>query len=183
MTSVPTTLSLAVSGLYAAVVLISLAAAGVALQRGQQRWHALAWVLLALLFAGLAVLRVYGVEEALRDDMRVLLVHDGVYDQRRSFQRPVAATAVVLIALGAFAWVYRGFRQVQGRRNAAVLIACASAFAMIGLVVLRLISLSPIDRVLYGPAKLNWILDPATSLLVLGSAAYYAWLVSRQSPR
>jgi hypothetical protein len=179
MTVVPTLLSLTASGIYAFVVLMTISAAGVAFVRRQQPWHVRAWLLLAALFAGLMVMRFYGLEEALRDNLRFELVNDGLYEDRRSFQRPVAAVVVVLIALGAFAWIYNGFRTVHGRRNVSVLIACASAFTMIGLVAMRIVSLSPVDQVLYGPLKLNWIADVGTSIAVLASGAYYARLVNR----
>ena len=136
---------------------------------------------MALLFAALAVMRLYGVEEALRDNMRFALYLDGLYDERRSYQRPVAAAVVGLIGLGLLFWIYTVFRALRGRRNVAVMVACVSGFTMIGLVILRLISLSPVDALLYGPVKLNWFVDLGSSLLVLASAGYYARLVSRST--
>ncbi|MBI1402048.1 MAG: hypothetical protein GC147_02395 [Porphyrobacter sp.] len=177
MTSVPSSLSLAAASLYGAVAMCSLVAAGVAILRKQQGWHVSGWLLLAVLFVFLAVLRVYGVEEAIRHDLRSVLYHEGVYGERRTFQRPVAAIAVALISLGAAAWIYIGFRNVVGRRNVAMLIGFASAYCMIGLLGLRLISLSPVDKLLFGPAKLNWFIDIGSSLAVFASAAYYSWLV------
>jgi hypothetical protein len=38
---------------------------------------------------------------------------------------------------------------------------------------LRVISLHAIDALLYGPIKLNWVIDLGTSLIVLSAAAYY----------
>lgn len=183
LTSVPSMFSLMAASLYGGVVLFCIAAAAVAVVRQQQAWHVWAWLLLAALFVVLSLLRAYGVEAALRDDLRILLYRDGVYEERRTFQRPVAAAAVALVALGVAAWIYHGFRTVAGRRNVAVMVACASAFAMVGLLVFRLISLSPIDKLLYGPAKINWIVDIGSSLAVLASAAYYAVLVSRRTAR
>lgn len=180
LTSAPSLLSLAAAGLYACAVIVCIIAAGTAMRRRQQQWHLVAWALLALLFAGLAVLRFYGVEEALRNDMRFVLYLDGLYDERRSYQRPVAAVVVTAIALGMLAWIYTVFRRLQGRRNIAVMVACFSAFSMVGLVILRLISLSPVDALLYGPVKLNWIIDLGSSLAVLASAGYYVRLVGRE---
>jgi hypothetical protein len=173
-------LSIGAAGLYGGVVLLCVLAAATAAFRQQQGWHVTAWLLLALLFVVLCVLRVYGIEEAVRDDLRTLLYRDGVYDERRAFQRPMAASVLALVAIGFAIWIYRGFRTVHGRRNVAVLVACASAFAMVGLMSFRLISLSPIDKLLYGPIKLNWIVDLASSLLVLAAAGYYARLVGRK---
>ena len=179
LTSSPSFLSLAAAGLYGVVVLLCLMAASTAGRRRQKRWHMIAWLLLALLFTGLALLRLYGVEEALRDDLRAVLFADGVYEERRKYQRPIAATVVALLALGVFAWIAHGFRHVRGRRNAAILVALASAFAMVGLIALRLVSLSPVDALLYGPAKLNWIVDLGSALGVLASAGIYFAVVSR----
>jgi len=179
LTSAPSLPSLAAAGLYGVVVLLCLMAAVTAGRQRQQSWHKTAWLAIALLFAGLALLRLYGVEEALRDDLRSLLYADGVYEERRKYQRPIAATVLALLALGIFVWIAIGFRKVHGRRNAAILVALASAFAMVGLLALRLISLSPVDALLYGPVKLNWIVDLGSALGVLASAGVYFAVVSR----
>jgi hypothetical protein len=52
---------------------------------------------------------------------------------------------------------------------------------MLFLVILRVISLHMIDRLLFGPLKLNWIGDIGASLVVLGAAIYYMKLV-RERP-
>jgi cytochrome bd-type quinol oxidase subunit 2 len=178
-TSAPSTLSLIAAALYGVVALLCFAAAVTAVRRRQKHWHLRAWLAMALLFCGFAILRVYGVEEALRSDLRSFLFADGLYGQRRSLQRPIAALAVLLFGVGVLAWIARGFRHVRGRRNVAVMMAGASTFGMVGLITLRLISLSPVDGLLYGPIKLNWIIDLGTSAAVMASAAYYVRLVGR----
>ncbi len=181
MTSNPSLFSLAASAIYAVVAVVCLVAAAAAQRRRQQRWHLRAWVLLCLFFFALAALRWFGIEDVLRDDLRLLMRADGAYSERRSFQRPVAAAVVGLAGIGVLVWFYRGFRTVRGRRNVAVMVAAAGAFAMLGLVVLRLVSLSPVDALLYGPIKLNWLVDLGSSALVAACAAAYARLVSRSA--
>ena len=44
---------------------------------------------------------------------------------------------------------------------------------MIGVMVLRTISFSALDKLLYGPFKLNWVGDIGAALLVLGAAVFY----------
>ncbi len=49
---------------------------------------------------------------------------------------------------------------------------------MIGLMMLRIISLHMIDRLLFGPLKLNWVFDIGSTLAVLAAALYYIAIVS-----
>jgi hypothetical protein len=44
---------------------------------------------------------------------------------------------------------------------------------------LRVISYSPLDRLLYGPLKLNWVGDIGAAAVVLGAAGYYLHAVLR----
>lgn len=44
---------------------------------------------------------------------------------------------------------------------------------MLGLILLRTISFSAFDRLLYGPLKLNWVGDIGAASLVLGAALFY----------
>jgi cytochrome bd-type quinol oxidase subunit 2 len=180
MTSNPSLLSLLAAGIYAVVAMACLIAAAIAQHRRQQAWHMRAWLLLAVFFIALAVLRWLGIEDALREDLRLLLRADDAYSERRNFQRPLAAIVVGLVGLGAMVWLYRGFRTVRGRRNVAVLAAGVGAFTMFGLVLLRLVSLSPVDALLYGPVKLNWALDIGSSVIVSCAAVYYIRLISGQ---
>jgi hypothetical protein len=166
------------AGLYAAVAMACLVAAAFAQRLRQQPWHMRVWLLLAVFFIALAFLRWLGIEDALRNDLRLLLRADDAYSERRSFQRPLAAIVVGLVGLGAMVWFYRGIRTVHGRRNVAVLVAGAGAFTMFGLVLLRLVSLSPVDALLYGPIKLNWVLDIGSSVLISCAAVYYVRLIS-----
>jgi len=75
--------------------------------------------------------------------------------------------------------LYRWGLGLRGRRNVARLAAVLAACAMLFLMALRAISLHPIDALLYGPLKLNWIVDLGASFLVLGSAIHYTRIVRR----
>lgn len=174
----PSVLSLMTAGLYVVVVLCCALAARAASAHRQLPTHGRTWVLAALLFAVLALLRVFALEELWRNSLRAALYLEGAYDERRSFQKPIVA-AIVAIASGlAFWWVYRFARIVKGRRNMAVTVAQSFAFAMVVLLVLRLISLHAIDALLYGALKINWLVDIGSSLIVGASAVYYWKLVS-----
>jgi hypothetical protein len=148
-----------------------------AMRYRQAGWHLRVWLSVAALFIALAALRGLGIEDMWQGELRTMLRAEGTYQDRREFQRPLAAIVIAFAGSAAFLWAYRGFRNVRGRRNVAVMVAGASAFTMIALVALRLISLHPVDALLYGPIKLNWIIDMGSSLAVLGAAGYYIRLV------
>lgn len=176
----PSLLSLAAAGLYGIVVLACLVAAVMATKLRQPPAHGRVWAGIALAFVLLAAMRVAGLEELIRASFRELLAVDGVYDERRSIQRPLAA-GVVVLAGAAFGWaVLRRWRAVRGRRELALALACAGVAIMIMLLALRFVSLHQVDMLLYGPAKLNWVVDLGASLLVLGSAAFYFRLLTQR---
>ncbi|MFB0612082.1 hypothetical protein [Aurantiacibacter poecillastricola] len=172
-------LSIAAVLLYALVIVATLAAGKTARDRSQQRWHLRSWLLLALFFALLAISRGLSVEEMLREYFRMTLRSEAIYDDRRSFQRPlVAGVLLVTVAIGFWALV-RYLRDIKGRRNLAVAIALASSAGMLSLIALRMVSLHATDALLYGPLKLNWIGDVGLSLTVAGAAVYYLKVVRR----
>lgn len=49
--------------------------------------------------------------------------------------------------------------------------------AMMMLLGLRIVSLHQIDQLLYGPKKLNWLVDIGASLLAMGAAVVYIRVV------
>lgn len=166
-------LSLAVSGIYIVVAVLTAVAGMVAGQRRQPAWHRRAWLLLAILFALLVAMRLLNVEELLRENLRELLRVDAAYDNRRDFQQPLAAAVVGLGGLAGlmlFAWV---LRKLPGRRNLAVLAGLAAGAGMLTLVALRLISLHAVDAWLYGPLKLNWVADVGFCLVTAVAAGWY----------
>lgn len=176
-----TYLSLAAIGLYALVSLACMAACGTAAKLGQATWNRNAWLGLAALFVVLIALRGLGVEDMIRDAMRTELRSDGSYDTRRFGQGIVVSIVLAVVSVAGMFWGYRLSRRSRGRRNQTTLAALAAGGVMVFLVVLRVISLHMIDRLLFGPLKLNWIGDIGASLVVLGAAIYYMKLV-RERP-
>ncbi len=71
----------------------------------------------------------------------------------------------------------RWARNIRGRRNVARLAGVLASAAMVCLMALRIASLHMTDALLYGPAKLNWVIDIGVSLVVLIAAIYYVQLV------
>jgi hypothetical protein len=159
--------------LYALVALASAVAAAAGVRAGRPRGHLVRWILLAALFAALIAWRLLEIEDSLRDGWRGALKADAIYDRRREFQRPAAAL-VFLAGAALAAWLgFRTVRQAGGRLDLFAGLASLCGLGMITLVGLRLVSLSPVDKLLYGPLKLNWFADIGGSLAVLGLAAAY----------
>lgn len=173
-------LSFIAAGFYL-VVLAGCVAAYLAAQRFRQppsHWRT--WAFLAISFLVLALLRLVGFEDSAREALRELLALEGSYDNRRSFQRPLAAglvaVASAMVALG----LMRQWQLARGRRNVALVIALAGLAVMVAMLGLRLVSLHQVDMLLYGPMKLNWILDLGASLTVLGAAVLYIHYVRKR---
>jgi divalent metal cation (Fe/Co/Zn/Cd) transporter len=167
-------------GLYLLVALSGVAGLFTAVRFRQAGWHLRVWLFVIVLFIVLTALRGLGLEDMWQSELRAMMRADGAYQDRREFQRPLAAIVVAFGGIAAFIWAYRGFRNVRGRRNVAAMVAAASGTVMIALVALRMISLHPVDALLYGPVKLNWIIDIGSSLIVLVAAVYYLRLVTRR---
>lgn len=113
--------------------------------------------------------------------MRESLRSTANYDQRRSLQTPIVATAISIAGIGGLLLLYRWRKLVHGRRNIALHLALLAGLAMLFLIALRLASLHAVDIALYGPLKLNWIFDTCSSFVVLGAALYYVRIVGRSS--
>lgn len=173
----PSMLSLVAAAIYAGAVLLCLTAAFVAAWKRQVSGHIVRWGALAAFFAVLVFLRVTNLEEIWRDELRAMLRTGGYYGERRAIQAPVAAGLLIVFALAAQFWIARTYRALKGRRNVAVALAQLGAFVMLGMIALRMVSFSLIDRLLYGPLKLNWIGDLAATALVAGCALYYIVVV------
>lgn len=175
-----TYLGLAAIILYGGVALASMFACGTAAKLGQATWNRNAWLVLAALFVVLIALRGVGAEDLIRDAIRSELRSEGNYEARRFVQGVVVSIVLVVVSATGFYWGYRLSRRSKGRRNQATLVALASGAAMVFLLVLRVISLHMIDSLLYGPLKLNWIIDIGASLLVLAAAIHYVRLVNQR---
>jgi hypothetical protein len=171
-------LSLVAAAFYCAVVASCVLALTAAHDHRQIRWHIVGWSALALLFIILAAMRIFAIEDILREGLRQLLWAEGAYDSRRSLQGPIFATLIVVAAaIGGF-WFFRVTRTIRGRRNIAAMLAIASGCILVFLLALRIVSLHAMDELLYGPLKLNWVIDLGSSAIVLAAGIYYWRLVT-----
>lgn len=176
----PSILSLGAAGLYVLVLGFCFLAAATASSQRQPFAHRRTWVLIAFAFGLFALMRIAGFEEMVRGIFRSELRLEGGYDQRRALQRPLAFLVIAIVA-GLFALgLWQQWRAAQGRRNMALFVAFAAVTMMVMLLGLRIVSLHQIDVLLYGRAKLNWVIDIGASLTVLAAAAFYIRLVKRR---
>ncbi len=182
MAEAPSVLSLMAAGFYALVVMSCLGAANVARTYRQQHWHFKVWIAAAVLFAVFIFSRIFGFEEVLRADLRGWLRSEDMVEDRRVVQGAFIASALGVFALAGLYGVYWVSRRIHGRRNIAVAIAGGSCVVMLGLIALRTISLHAMDRLLYGPLKLNWVGDLGASAAIIAAAAYYIWLIRQPKP-
>ena len=177
----PSLLSLAASAIYALVAITCAAAATTAIRQRQLPGHWRTWLIISLFFSILIVLRLVAAEEWMRDYLRGSLKEAVGYDDRRSVQAPIVAAIFAIAGTAAFLLFYRWTKIVKGRRNLARVVAVAAALSMVCLIGLRMTSLHMVDGLLYGPAKLNWVIDLGASLVVIIAAITYIRLV-RQRP-
>lgn len=166
-------LSLIAAGLYAFVAVSCAAAAATAVSRRQRHWHIYAWTALSALFCGLMISRIAGFEELARSMLREELRGGGAYEGRRDFQTRIVAMLLSVGAIGALIWFYRAGRALHGRRNMATIAALGAGAGMLLLIALRLISLHAIDKILFGPLKINWFADLGISVLIMTAGAFY----------
>jgi hypothetical protein len=164
-------LSLLASLVYlAAAALSGLAALARFGGRNQSPVSRRSWLFIAAFFVLLAAMRLSGAEEAVREFLRGWLVADGEYASRRAIQAPIVAIFVCVLAALAF-WARRASAsRGRARVSAAVAWAWRGVAVMAVLIMLRLISFHPIDGLLYGRLRLNWILDIGSTVLVAACA-------------
>lgn len=177
VSSSATMLSLSAAALYALVVLACFVAFLSARSEQQAHSHARLWATLAALFAILIVLRILNIEELLRAELRTWSRDSAAYGQRTGYQLPITIGIVVIFGFAAFGWVFRSLRNMQGRRSIAMVTAELGVMAMLILIVLRMISFNALDKILYGPLKLNWIGDLGAAVMVGGGAVAYTLVV------
>lgn len=165
----PTLLSLTACAVYAVVFALCFRAAQMARSNGlsaDQR----SWMMIACLFGFLIVMRVFVLDDLIREALREYLGNRDAYADRRSLQFPLAIMAL-LAGLGVLGVSAHRLWLASSTRRRMVWIGRIAAMAMVTLVVLRLISLGPIDYVLDGPLRVNWWLDLGSSF-VSGTAAW-----------
>lgn len=173
MISGPSLLSLAACSLYAIVAVACFIAAATARRFWQVPGHGRTWLLLALFFGVLIALRLVNAEDWLRAVLRDYFRESGYYAERRSFQAPLVAVILAIAGVGAMLLLPQWARNLQGCQDVARIAGVYAACAMVCLIALRLASLHMVDALLYGPVKLNWVIDVGASLVVLFAAISY----------
>lgn len=127
------------------------------------------WMLLCFAFV-----RVFGLEELVREFLRDLFETHGLIEKRRTFQFAI----LLLLGAGAtiIAWPF-AVRQNLASSNLRGMAVLAIKLALIGFLLLvsaRLVSWHALDSVLYaeffGIVRLNWILDLGLVAILGGSA-------------
>ena len=166
-------LSLGAAAVYVFVAMFAVAAAYASRRWNQERWHLLCWLCLAVLFFLLAASRVLDSENALRELLKEAFTSKAAYESRQDFQRPFVAAAFVIVCAAGCWWVYWLAQSIRRRRDLSVAAAVTGGLGMIFLIALRVISLHLIDKALYGPFKLNWVVDIGLSCLVIATAFFY----------
>lgn len=127
------------------------------------------WVAVSLIFVGLAVFRLLGAEEVIRQALRGLLIERMEYNGRRELQAAAVLTCLVASGIGLFMALPRAVHWPLW-----LAIASGSLVFMALLYSLRIISLHGVDRVLYasiGPLHVNHLLE----LLPIAAIWYAAW--------
>ncbi|WP_428027505.1 hypothetical protein [Altererythrobacter sp.] len=132
------------------------------------------WFVLTMLFILLALSRFYQFEDLVRLELREMLLLGDAYGERRIGQYPLALLA--LVVTGGVLWrIWRSYRRRNaGVRSQSLLVARLAAVVMVGLVVLRVISLHLTDSVLFRGLHLNWAIDLGASAAVGIAAWKYA---------
>lgn len=133
------------------------------------------WLLIALVFVGLAVWRLSNGEMIVQDAVRRAASEDRLYSSRGELQRPLIALIVLFTAPSMFlAWgAFR--RSGQGRWMA---IAQVATLVLVIYTFVRLVSLHPVDAFVYqslGPIHVNYLIDGGLTSLTLVSAAITAF--------
>ncbi|XUU61074.1 hypothetical protein ACRAQ6_02055 [Erythrobacter sp. HA6-11] len=167
----PTLLSLTAIGYYVCITLACLLAFRTTVRA--PLWHRAVWMGLGYLFIALTMLRIFSIEDLVREEVRGFLRGSQAYEIRRI---PQAILAFCLMSAGLLIlWRLKHFLQarMKGQRDRLCAAALLAGVAMVGLVFLRMISWHTTDWLLYGPLKLNWLLDlGAASAIGLAALVY-----------
>lgn len=127
------------------------------------------WWAIAAILAILALYRLLGLQQSWLAAVRSVAQESGWYADRRLPQ----VWATCLLLLSAILPLAAGVSLLRQRLSSSALGAGASTYALLGLYVLRDISLHAVDSALYagiGPVRVNWILEAGLLLTISGSA-------------
>lgn len=128
------------------------------------------WIGVFAVFVGLAVFRLFGAEEAIRQALRSYLIEQMEYNERRVFQTAAVVACLAVSGLGLVLALPRMVHWPLWRA-----IAMGSLIVIALLYGLRIISLHGVDRILYagiGPLHFNHVLE----ILPIAAIWCAAWL-------
>jgi|GEM_PF-3280486 len=166
---------------YLLVAIAAFVAAWHAKARHNRANHGGNWVAIFLAFIGLASVRIFDWEQAMRESLRTALRSAMDYGDRANLQAPLVVV-VLLVAVAAALLARRYWRNTPSVRERYLRIAQFATLAFVPLFALRLISLHVVDTLLYAaPFKLNWVVDGLLTGVVGLSAALYIRRVQRSS--
>ncbi len=153
---------------YLATAVLCVRARVAAGEKALGRGDRLVWLGATLFFCILALMRIFALEDAIRDVLRAALIRDDAYAERHGFQSVLAAS----LLLAMFAGSILTWRIMHNRKwDRTMRWAIFGIIVMTGLVTLRIISFHATDALLYGPLHLNWFIDMGATVLT-GWAAY-----------
>lgn len=171
------TFSMAAAMAYVVTALLALACA-LGAPRRQHRAAMLHWIVVALVFAGLAAWRLTDGEGHVQAYARNWAQIHGTYDDRHDWQAPIAILALLVVVATGFAGARWAGPRASGR-------ALCLAVVMVLFAGLRLVSLHAVDEILYralGPIHLNYVIDLGlTGLVVVLALVDLGW-VGQASP-
>ncbi|MFM6931747.1 MAG: hypothetical protein ACKOUT_05845 [Novosphingobium sp.] len=131
------------------------------------------WIGVSGVFVGLAVFRLFGAEEVIRQALRGYLIEHMEYQERRIFQTSAVLVCLAVCGLGLVLTLPRLVRWPLWR------LLAAGGIGMLALLYsLRIISLHGVDRILYAgvrPLHFNHLLE----LTAIAAIWYSAWLYRR----
>lgn len=166
---------------YAITAALCLAAVRAVRVHSRAERHFANWLVIALFFFVLMILRGFMVEDWTEQTLRRALKAGQLYQERRELQAALAAGLATLSVLAAGFAGYRAIKRVENRCDIVVLIANAASLAMLALLGLRLLSYHTIDALLYG-TRLNWIIDIGATISVAVSALLYLKFSAASKP-
>ena len=180
---VPSTLSLVAALIYLASALACLVANATDTGRpGGSRAPGF-WFLAALVLTGPAIARIFAIEALVLNELRLLFRAHNLTDVRQSFQIPLVFASIALALATVYLAVRHDWRTIAECRSRAVVLAKIALIGLLGLNLIRVISLHATDLLLYnefgGVLRLNWILDIGFVGLIAMAALWFRRLSRR----
>ena len=148
-------------------------------RRGDRTREPLFWLVVAILLVLAAVYRASGWEHRLGNDLRVVAYGEHWYGKRPVPQALATVTAVLVMSASALAAI-----RYRERVPPSLTLPGLAMLALIGLYLVRVVSLHLVDAFLYagsGPLRVNWVAEAVLLAIVAWGAARRMGLVPRRN--